>query len=354
MVKTKGRADQLEAALRGAIPEGWQWEYIPLPSPALRAIGVHAQVATTLRPDGELKLRDPVARPVTLQVQLKEHVPPSEVARLLPLYSDSRWLIVSRVIGPRAREVLNGAGISWLQLDGDCRISVDSLFIERTRQGRPTSRRGPRPARRYVADLFSGAALRVVRWLLIDPSRSWSLSEMQRRANASGGFVSRTFATLERDAYVAREAAGITLRDRQGLLRAWSDARPPVETTVGLISLLATSQRILSALSELNSPGQYALTAEGAADQVAPFARFTRVELYVTEIEPWTHALDLRKVERGANVVLIQPVDLGVFDGARVVNGLRIVSWPQLYVDLKRRGGAAAEAADHLMAQEGR
>lgn len=83
------------------------------------------------------------------------------------------------------------------------------------------------PGRRYVADLFSGKALRIVRWLLIDPKRRWTLDEMVSAARTSPGFVSRTFATLERDAYLERERGACLLRDADGLLAAWAAAPPP-------------------------------------------------------------------------------------------------------------------------------
>ena len=40
--------------------------------------------------------------------------------------------------------------------------------------------------------------------------------------------------------------------------------------------------------------------------------------------------------------------DRGVFDGSITCDGLTLVSRPQLYIDLKRRGGASAEGAAFL------
>jgi len=88
-----------------------------------------------------------------------------------------------------------------------------------------------------------------------------------------------------------------------------------------------------------------AITAEAAAEQIAPHARFSRVEIYVDDPEAWDRALSLTPVPRGGNVLLIRPADRGVFDGVFERDGLSLVSRPQLYVDLVRRGGAAAEAA---------
>ncbi len=93
---------------------------------------------------------------------------------------------------------------------------------------------------------------------------------------------------------------------------------------------------------------RYALTAEAAAEQLAPYARFSRVEAYVDELQELP---ELEPVPKGGNVVLIEPADEGVLDGVQGVRGLRLVSAPQLYVDLYRRGGAAREAADFFRKQ---
>jgi hypothetical protein len=55
-----------------------------------------------------------------------------------------------------------------------------------------------------------------------------------------------------------------------------------------------------------------------------------------------------REKTRGGNLVLIRPVDRGVFDGSFTRDGVTLVSRPQLYGDLKRRGGTAAEGAAFL------
>jgi len=94
-----------------------------------------------------------------------------------------------------------------------------------------------------------------------------------------------------------------------------------------------------------SAPRPYALTAEAAADRLA---RFSRIELYVDDVGAWDRALGLTAVPRGGNIVLIKPADLGVFDGSLERDGLSLACRPQLYVDLVRRGGAAAEAAAFL------
>ncbi len=66
------------------------------------------------------------------------------------------------------------------------------------------------------------------------------------------------------------------------------------------------------------------------------------------DVQAWDARLGLTPVPRGGNVVLLTPADAGVFDGTLARDGVVLVSRPQLYIDLMRRGGAAAEAAAFL------
>ena len=310
--------------------------------------------------DAVLTLVDPLDRSFRLDVEVKSRVAPADFVRQLGWYAErGPWLIVAPRIGPRSRALFEEAAISWLEPGGDCRIVVGAAVIDRScpdRRGTPTTKAGSLTTdafivpedRRYVAKPFKGKALRVVRWLLIKPERSWRLQDMADAADASVGFVSRTFATLERDAYLERSANGTRLTDRDALLDAWASADVPADQIAERVSLLPGPEAIIGAIKSLEAPPRYAATAEAAADQIAPFARFSRVDLYVDDPAAWEKRLQLTAVPRGGNLALIVPEDPGVFDGAAPARGLNVVSGPQLYVDLTRRDGAAAEGARFL------
>jgi len=62
-------------------------------------------------------------------------------------------------------------------------------------------------------------------------------------------------------------------------------------------------------------------------------------------------SLQLRKVESGANVVLLQPYDEGVFYGLQNINDIKVVSDIQLYLDLKSYRGRGEDAAQAIFEQ---
>jgi hypothetical protein len=69
------------------------------------------------------------------------------------------------------------------------------------------------------------------------------------------------------------------------------------------------------------------------------------------DIENIEKALQLRKVQTGANVTLLQPYDQGVFYGLQDIKGMSIVSDIQLYLDLKSYKGRGEEAAQAIFEQ---
>ncbi len=334
----------LDGAFRQLLPAQWRF--------SLKA----GEAASGI--DAVLTLVDPIGCSFRLNVEAKARLAPAEFVRQVGWYAErGPWLIVAPRVGPRARELFGQAGISWIEPGEDCRIAVGGLLIDRScrspRRRMAASRAGITAldafivpdGRRFVADTFSGKALRVVRWLLIEPDRRWRLQDMADVSEASVGFVSRVFATLEREAYLERDRDGSRLRDREALLDAWAATDSPNEVVAERVSLLSSPEAVVAAIGSLQTSPRYAATAEVAADQLAPFARFSRVDLYVDDPQAWDDLLRLTPVPRGGNVALIDPPDGGVFDGGTRARGLDLVSRPQLYVDLIRRGGAAAEAA---------
>lgn len=324
---------RLESSLRAILPFGWQ-----------------VQVEASAKPDeldGRIEFVSPTGERTFAAVEAKPRLEPWMLLRELPwLEQRAPVIVVAPSISKRARSLLEQARVGWLEPGGDARIAIGGLLIDRLGTG--GRRRAPSQTR-YVADLFAGGALRIVRWLLIDPRQSWSVAEMALRAGVTEGFVSRTFTTLARDAYVERARRATRPRDPDGLLDAWAASKPQPERVREAVSLLGGPEAVLRRIPEARPSADYALTAEAAADRVSPYARYNRVELYVNDLAaPWDQLLELTTVPRGGNVVLRMSTDRGVFDGAFESGGLRLVSGPQLYVDLVRVGGAGEEAAAML------
>jgi len=69
------------------------------------------------------------------------------------------------------------------------------------------------------------------------------------------------------------------------------------------------------------------------------------------DIEALSADLDLKPVDSGANVQILSPYDAGVFYGAAEVDGSRVVSPIQVYLDLANYRGCGEEAAEAVCEQ---
>ncbi len=108
--------------------------------------------------------------------------------------------------------------------------------------------------------------------------------------------------------------------------------------------------KFLEKLKNINSP-EYALTGLAGALLVAPFVRPTNVHMYVNSEEDagkLAKALALMPVEGSGNVKFAIAKSSGVFYGARNINGVKVVSDVQLYVDLLNYPARGEDAAGEI------
>lgn len=93
----------------------------------------------------------------------------------------------------------------------------------------------------------------------------------------------------------------------------------------------------------------YALSGSLAAATIAPVAPARLAVLYVEDASRAISELELTVVETGANILLIEPRDPGVFDGTVVEDDLRFVSPVQAAADLLTSSGRGPSEADALI-----
>ncbi len=307
-----------------------------------------------LRPDIVLTLKTPNGDQVVL-VEVKGSGQPrivrdaaNQLLRYQSTASGAYGILVAPYISPQSARLCAENGIGYVDLAGNCRLSFGSVYIER--DGKPN----PAPQRRELRSLYAPRATRVLRVLLQDPKKTWRLQPLAQKAEVSLGQVYNVKKLLADREWIRSEADGLRLADPRALLREWSqsytyrknaacdfyslDAPPEVE------------RKLAAACREVAAP--YAFTGFSAAARLAPMVRYQRVMAYVDgDLAPIVTTLSLKEVSSGANVTLLSPYDDGVFYGAAEVDGLRIASPIQVYLDLIGYRGRGEEAATFLLEQ---
>lgn len=252
-------------------------------------------------------------------------------------------LLIAPFIGKRGRSLCQELGMGFLDLAGNASLRYNGLLIDRW--GKGSAKREERTLR----NLFSTKATWVIRVLLNEPERRWTLSELSRGSLVSIGMVHRVMKRLMNEGFVEMTRGAGSLVKPGELLDAWAEVyRYQDHTIVGYYCPQKSQIRILDSVKDL--PGtDYALTLGAGASLVAPFVRSHDVNVYIRSDEgPVVKALDLTPVEFGGNVYLIQPVDAGVFMGGQRIKGMSVVSNIQLYLDLYQYPMRGREQANHL------
>ena len=242
------------------------------------------------------------------------------------------------------------AHVGWLDLSGNARIVAPGLFVNSVGH----RNRFQRPGR--VESAFGPRGSRVARSLLLNPSATVRQRVLARETGLNEAYVSRVVRRLIEMDLVARDAEGVRVRDADKLLDAWHDeyrfwrhnvTRGHITPPTGE-AIVEVIDRVLS-----GSETSYAATGLTAAWSYTEFAGFRLSTVYLDGEPPdrFLREIGFREERRGANTWLVSPIDIGVFDGAKHVGGIRCVHPVQAYLDLKVHPERSSEAAGEIRRQ---
>jgi len=251
-------------------------------------------------------------------------------------------------IGPQSARLLRSNNLGYLDLSGNCYLAFEQVLIERE------GKRNVRPSTRPLRSLFAPRATRVVRVLLADPTRAWRLEELARAAEVSLGHSHNVMKRLEELAWAERDDhQRIRLTKPADLLENWGESYTYRDNEMHsyFVAERVTRKLMTEVARAAAEAGQrYAFTLNAGLSLVAPHFRMPAVHCYLEgDPAPMASALGLRSAtdtEGGLHV--LTPYDPGVFHGMLEKGGLKVVSLPQLYVDLMRYEQRGPEQAEHL------
>jgi hypothetical protein len=257
-------------------------------------------------------------------------------------------VVAAPYLGERAQELCREARVGYLDLAGNCRLAFGSVFIER--KGFPN----PKTERRPLRTLFAPKASRILRVLLTEPKRTYQLQELAKLAGVSLGLAFKVKQRLLDLEYADEEKNGLRVKRPEDLLREWArnyDFGKHASVECYAMGEVAETEHQLAAwCAEKRVP--YAFTLFSGAARMAPFVRYLRSSAYVmTDPGKLAERLGWKVVPTGANAILLRPFDEGVLYGSQDVEGDRVVSDVQLYLDLASQRGRGEEAATFLLDQ---
>ena len=255
-------------------------------------------------------------------------------------------VIIAPFISREGAVICRDLGVGFIDLSGNCLLSLEDLYIERT--GYPNKFKKPRE----IQSLFSPKSSRVIRWLLTDPKRVWTLKALAIETGVSIGLIHRIATALENNLFAKKELRAFKLEDPARLLEAWREEyfrRAPkwarYVVRAGPIEESANELKVSANLYGV----RYALSGPSGASFISSYLVPTVIHCYVDVLkEEFLNELKADPVSSEGNLLIRVVEQENEFIGSRLVKGVYVVSDLQLYLDLWAMGGRGQEAAEEL------
>jgi len=259
----------------------------------------------------------------------------------------SYGVFMAPYISSTAAEICAKEGIGYIDLAGNCHLSFAQVYIEQG--GKPN----PFAKKRDLRSLYSPKAARVIRVLLnAPPKKTWKVKELAEEAGVSLGQMSNVKKLLDNREWIRISPDGFALIAPERLLTEWAENYNCRKNLARDFYSMKNTPEIEAELAQVcqQSRVKYAFTGFSGAARLAPSVRYQRVSAYVEETqEDLASLLNLKEVTSGANISLLTPYDEGVFYGIREIDGIRIASPIQIYLDLLGFRGRGEEAAKAIL-----
>lgn len=298
-------------------------------------------------------------RVATFDIEREEVLTAARAEALTSASAESRLVVFERS-SPQARELLRRHGLSYAGADGELFVHAPPVHVER-----PPRRRAAALAPAPAAP-FATRASRAPRWLLLHAGERPSFRELANAVELSEAMVSRTVRALADDGLVAVDSDPddarrriVRLRNPGDLLDAFERAtvaRRPRRLTwdVGARDVPEALKRLRTAAKHLDLP--YAVGGLAGAAYVRRVVEPAEVSVWIArdDSERWAEELMAVPSRPGpGRITAYLAPDPFVLSLATSHDQIQVGDPVQLYLDCRRAGERALEAADAIRSEMG-
>lgn len=254
-------------------------------------------------------------------------------------------VVVAPYISAANQDRLADHGLGFVDATGNVRLACDrpAIFIQSA-----GSDRNPWPRPSELQSLKGRAAGTAVR-ALVDFVPPYGIRQLAERAQVSAPTLSRVVDLLDREGLVERTSRGpVQALDWEGAIRRWVLDYGVTDTnSVAMYLAPRGPEDVANQLREYE--GLYAMTGSMALPREVSIAPVRLAMIYTHAPPALGSYLGLRRVDGGANVLLIEPFDDVVFARTGRRHDLVSVAVSQLAADLLTGPGRAPSEGDELM-----
>jgi hypothetical protein len=265
----------------------------------------------------------------------------------------SLTILISPFISDEMDAYCRDRGMQYLDLSGNTYISAQGLYI--SERGRPNAFPSLQKVATSVFERSSVVSSRILRTLMEDWKRPWKMQPLSDACSCSLGQVAKIKQYLKENAWLEEQDDGFSIKNPKDLMQSWASVyakkRNSIHNYYSLQSLPELENRLAGLSSSFTS---CALTSFSGGVRLQPRVNYRKVQVYAaaSDISRIVEHLELKKVDSGSNVEIIIPYDDVIYMGRQVVEGVRIVSAIQLYLDLSSQKNRGEELAEHILEKE--
>ncbi|MHB8279802.1 MAG: type IV toxin-antitoxin system AbiEi family antitoxin [Candidatus Humimicrobiaceae bacterium] len=271
----------------------------------------------------------------------------NQLKELVSKNSNYYGVFASSFISEESRKICQENKIGFIDIGGNCFFKFDNVYL--SIEGKPNLFPNTRP----LKTLFYSKSSRALRVLLCNPSKNWFLKDLSKEADISIGQAFLVKKKLLEEEFIEEfqidDQKKFKLTKPDKLLVEWEKNYSYKKNNIRNYYSLDDIKTIESNIANYCNTKKikYAFTLTSGASLVAPFLRYNRAFAYILDdIETFAKDLNFKEVSSGSNISILQPYDEGVFYNLQVIDGVKVVSDIQLYLDLisyKERGEEAAK-----------
>jgi DNA-binding MarR family transcriptional regulator len=264
-------------------------------------------------------------------------------------------LVVFDRSSPQARQVLRDAGVAYASASsGEVHLHRPPIHVEWP--GRPSQAWGASPARSAA---FAVRSSRIPRWLLLHPEIELSFGELSQEVELSEAAVSRTVRALDEDGMVAVTPGPgdarrrlVSLREPGAMLDAFERADASRRSRQATWDIGARD--LAEAIERLNRVARwsdlaYTIGGPAGASLVVGTIEPTTVDAWINrdDAHRWVEMLEAVRSRPGPGRVSLRLApDSFVLTLGSPIGQASVADPVQLYLDCRRAGERALEAAD--------
>ncbi len=259
----------------------------------------------------------------------------ADVLKYRQTYADAYGVVIAPFITPEGAKVCRQEGVGYLDFAGNCLLNFDFVFVSKSGKTATAVRR------QRSKSWYSPRAERVVRTMLLHPNRVWRIRDLANEALVTPNQALHIKEHLARRKWLDVTKEGFRLVRPELLLDEWTENYVPARSTERRYTspkeILEIETALAGVCQEQIIP--YALMGHSAAMRFDPLLKHNHVSAYVvSDITKIVTALELTESPEG-NVTLWTPYDECVLRGFAEIDGIKVTSPVQTYLDLMHDAG---------------